>query len=71
MKDIIRFYPTGKRKLIHYLVTEEQAREWCESKYTRKQLKNLSWFDGFAESGTYCQNQSPKYTHYFTPTEQD
>jgi hypothetical protein len=65
LKDIIRFKKNGKQKLIHYKVTEEQAREWCESPHTR----GKDYFDGFATSGTYCHRQQPKYTHYFTPDE--
>ena len=45
------------------MVTEEQAREWCNSSYT----KGKNYFDGFAETGTHCTKQRPKYTHYFTP----
>lgn len=67
MKDIIRFKKNGKKILIHYGVTEDQAREWCSSKYTHKKGK---YFDGFAESGTYCTNNRPKYDHYFAPTEE-
>lgn len=67
MKDIIRFKKDGGRqKLIHYGITDEQAQEWCNSPYTRKEGV---YFDGFAESGTYCVKQSPKYTHYFIPDE--
>jgi len=66
MKDIIRFKKNGKTKLIHFLVTEEQAREWCNSEHTQKEGK---YFDGFATTGTYCTRQKPYYDHYFTPTE--
>lgn len=66
MKDIIRFKKNGKNKLVMYQVTEDQAREWCESSYT----KGKDYFDGFATSGTYCINNKPIYTHYFTPTQE-
>ena len=68
MKDIIRFYKTGKNRLIHVNITEEQAKEWCGSLFTRKE--NV-YFDGFAETGTYCHNQTVKYNHYFEPTKED
>ena len=68
MKDIIRFKKKNERKiLIHYRVTEEQAREWCNSPLTKK---DGVYFDGFDVSGTHCQNQTPKYDHYFSPTEE-
>lgn len=66
MKDIIRFKKNGRKKLVHYCVTETQAREWCSSPHTRKEGV---YFDGFAESGTHCVNQNPIYSHYFTPDE--
>jgi len=67
MKDIIRFRENGRRKLIHCNVTEDQAREWCESRLTRKEGK---YFDGFAATGTYCTKKTPVYTHYFAPTDE-
>lgn len=48
------------------MVTEEQAREWCNSEHTQEEGK---YFDGFATTGTYCTRQNPYYDHYFTPTE--
>lgn len=66
MKDVIRFKKNGKQSLILYCVTEDQAREWCSNPHTRKEGK---YFDGFAESGTHCVRQNPKYAHYFVPTE--
>lgn len=65
MKDIIRFKKDGGRQiLILYGITKSQAREWCESEYTRKEGK---YFDGFVESGTYCVKQMPKYNKFFIP----
>lgn len=64
MKDIIRFKRKGNKKLIMRGVTDEQAREWCSSPYTRKEGV---YFDGFDDTKTHCINQSPMYIHYFTP----
>lgn len=66
MKDIIRFKKNGKNKLILYKITEEQAKEWCNSPYTQ----GKDYFDGFATSDTYCVKQSPKYQHYFKPNQE-
>lgn len=63
MKDIIRFYKTGKKKLVHFYVSEEQAREWCSSPFT----KTNAYFDGFGNSGEYCKGQISIYNHYFVP----
>jgi len=65
LKDIIRFKQKGKKELIHYKVTQEQAQEWCESDLT----KGKGYFDGFDNTGTHAQKQNPKYSHYFTPNE--
>jgi len=46
-------------------VTQEQAQEWCESDLT----KGKGYFDGFDNTGTHAQKQTPKYNHYFTPNE--
>lgn len=64
MFDIIRFYSNGKKKLVHYLVSKEQAMEWCNSPFTRK---GSVYFDGFAKSGSYKTGKAI-YDHYFTPT---
>lgn len=66
-KDIIRFYETGKKKIVFYSVTEEQAKEWCNSPLTRKAGK---YFDGFANAGAYGKERTAIYSNYFTPTEQ-
>lgn len=64
-KDVIRFYrKNNRKKLIHYGVTEAQAKEWCESPYTKKEGV---YFDGFAQSDTHCIYSRPFYDHYFTP----
>ena len=63
MKDIIRYKKNGRNKLIHYRVTETQAREWCGSEFTR----GKDYFDGFCESDTQCVKAMPKYQNYFTP----
>lgn len=65
-KDIIRFKEKGRKILIMSGVTEDQAREWCESPLTR----GKDWFDGFADHGTHCPKSAPKYTHYFAPTKE-
>lgn len=66
MYDIIRFYSkNNKKKLVHYLVSKEQAMEWCNSPFTRKAGV---WFDGFVKSGSY-KTGKPLYDHYFTPVE--
>lgn len=65
-KDIVRFYETGRRKLIHASVSAEQAREWCSSPLTKKAGK---YFDGFDNAGRQCPDQSPMYTNYFAPNE--
>lgn len=64
--DVIRYHKKNKKKLIHYKITLEQAREWCGDDLT----KGKDYFDGFATSGTYCVDQNPKYTHYFTPNKE-
>jgi len=64
-KDIIRFYKTGKRKLVFEGVTLEQAQEWCGSPLTRKEGK---YFDGYDNTGKYPKLK-PIYTDYFFPTE--
>ncbi len=66
IKDIIRFYRTGKKKIVFYGVTEEQAREWCASPLTRKEGK---YFDGFDKAGSHGNRLAPIYPHYFVPTE--
>lgn len=67
MYDIIRFRRDGgRKKLIHKGITLEQAQEWCESEYTRKEGV---YFDGYTETGKF-ERLTPKYTRYFTPTKQ-
>ena len=61
MKDIIRFYKSGRKHLVLRGVTEKQAQEWCSSRYTRKEGK---WFDGFVSTGTMCLDKQPFYTSY-------
>ena len=62
-KDIIRFKKNGAKQLILTRITEEQAREWCDNRWTR----GKDWFDGFADTGDYCHNLTAKYNHYFIP----
>lgn len=65
--DVIRFYKSGKKKLVHYKVTKEQAQEWCNSPCTERAHR---YFDGFADTGTYGARNTPIYSHYFTPTKE-
>lgn len=67
MKDIIRFKFNARKILILRGVTEEQAKEWCSSPLTRKEGV---YFDGYSDINSHCVNHTPKYTHYFTPTEE-
>lgn len=66
MQDIIRFYKTGRKKIVFRGVTLEQAQEWCSSPLTRKDGK---YFDGYSNTGTYMPDATPIYNqHYFSPT---
>lgn len=64
LKDIIRFYKTGKKKLVHEGVTLEQAQEWCNSPLTRKEDV---YFDGYGDTGHYPMLK-PIYKNYFAPS---
>lgn len=63
-KDIIRFYKTGKKKIVFYSVTDEQAREWCSSTLT----STARYFDGFANHGEYGTRLTAIYQNYEAPT---
>lgn len=64
--DIVRFKKDGGRKrLILSGVTIDQAREWCSNEHTKKEGV---YFDGFQQSGEF-KKHTPKYSHYFVPSE--
>jgi hypothetical protein len=65
-KDIIRFNNKKPNIVLFRGVTEEQAREWCNSPYTKK---GQLFFDEFAQTDTHLIGKKPKYVKYFTPSE--
>ncbi len=49
---IIRFYKDGRKRLIDYGLTREQAQAHCKDPSTRKEGV---WFDGFDEESNWSQ----------------
>lgn len=61
--DIIRFYKSGRKKLIAYNVTEECKDTWCNSEKT----STGKYFDGFTDRRSYkCQNGVAMYPYMKT-----